>query len=154
MKDALRVLLFTVGLVAALSICCLLTACGGEKLIYVPGPSVHDTVVEHTILSDTVIKKDSVYVERYVKGDTVFVEKSKEHYEFNGKFRVDTLYKSRTDTLTITNVVEVEKELNAYDRVALAGGRWLLPLFLLLLAISAVALYFKLKTKGLRKITG
>lgn len=154
MKDALKILLFTVGIVVALSICCFLTSCGSEKLIYVPGPSVHDTVVEHSILSDTVVRKDSVYVERYVKGDTVFVEKSKEHYEYNGKFRVDTVYKSRTDTLTITNVVEVEKELNSYDKVALASGRWLLPLFILLLVVGAVVAYFKLRTKGLRKITG
>lgn len=143
MREVLRLLLFTIGTATALAFCFILSSCGHEKLIYVPGPSVHDTVVEHSILSDTVVKKDSVYVERYVKGDTVFVERDKSHYEYNAKVRVDTLYKSRVDTLTITNVVEVEKELNAYDKVALASGRWLLPLLLIIVIFLVVRAIYK-----------
>lgn len=143
MKEALKLLLYTVIAVIALSLCCLLSSCGHERYIIAPPEVIHDTVVEHTIISDTVIRKDSVYVERYVKGDTVFVERDKSHYEYNGKVRVDTFIRIKTDTLSVPYEVVKEKELNLYDRVALASGRWLLPLLLIIVIFFIARFIYK-----------
>lgn len=120
------------------------TSCGGYKYIYVDGPVTHDTIVEHQIIRDSVFAHDSIYMHDYVKGDTIYKDKYVYKYIYKDAYKVDTFLKTSVDTITITKVQEVEKDLNAYDTLALKSGRWLFPLFIILLCVGVVIAYFKI----------
>lgn len=83
----------------------LLTGC--SKRIYVPVESVHvDTFVKSAVHVDSVRLTDSVYVIEKTIGDTVYITKTKTQWRDRVQLRIDTVYRSKTDT--ITKVVEVQ----------------------------------------------
>lgn len=143
MRDALRLLLFTIGIVIALSFCCLLSSCGSEKYVIAPPEVIHDTTVETQIFRDSVYCHDSVFVNAYTRNDTVFLERVKTKVERVARDRVDTFIQIKTDTLSVPYEVVKEKELNSYDKVALASGRWLLPLLLIIVIFFIVRAIYK-----------
>ena len=67
-----------------------------------------------TVRVDSVRLKDSVYVSERTVGDTVYVVKTRTQWRDRLQLRVDTVYRSQTDT--ITKVVEVVVEKKAKRR--------------------------------------
>ena len=77
----------------------------------------HDTIYKTQYLRDSVQQRDSVFVERFVVGDTVYMNKYKEVYLFRDRSKTDTLYKVKTDTIykyreLIKTVEKVKKRFN------------------------------------------
>lgn len=106
----------------------LLTGC--KQTEYVVVPEYHtDTLRISQIVTDSVYKHDSIYVEH--KGDTVLIEKW--HTVWQNHTAHDTVYKSRVDTIAKPYPVikEVEKKLTKTQKGLMwTGGLSLLALFL------------------------
>ncbi|MCM1369965.1 MAG: hypothetical protein NC204_06280 [Candidatus Amulumruptor caecigallinarius] len=72
---------------------------GCARHIYVPVQStVRDSLISNAVRVDTIMGRDSVYL--CVRGDTVVKERFS--WRVKTKLRVDTVYKSRVDTLRVT----------------------------------------------------
>lgn len=85
----------------------LLILCSCSKKIYVPVESVRiDTLVKSAVRVDSVRLTDSVYVVEKMQGDTFYITKTKTQWRDRLQLRIDTVYRSKTDT--ITKVVEVQ----------------------------------------------
>ena len=91
----------------------LLSSC--SRSVYVPVETVRvDTFVKTAVRVDSVRLTDSVYVSERTVGDTVYVVKTRTRWRDRLQLRVDTVYRSQTDT--ITKVVEVVVEKKAKRR--------------------------------------
>lgn len=83
----------------------------GCKTKYVAVPEWHtrDSVqIKH--VRDSLFFHDSVYVNTYVKGDTVFVDKVKQTYVYKDRVRTDTVAVARRDSVPYA----VEKKAAEY----------------------------------------
>lgn len=107
----------------------------GCKTKYVSVPEYHNVYVNK---HDTLTKHDSVYqkefVDRYVKGDTIYLTKTKVDYRFRN------LYKTRyRDSLKIDSIrvpYPVERKLNKWESLKMEVGGWAIGgLSVVLLAI-------------------
>lgn len=123
-------------------ICLLILAAGCTRKVYVPVENVTlraDTVYSAKVRVDSVVMRDSVAV--FQKGDTVYYTKYRDHYKI--RERVDTLYQTATDSVTIREPYPVEKELTAWQKFRV-GAFWYL---LIISLISIVLLTRKLKAR-------
>lgn len=89
-----------------------------ERVVY-----QHDTTVVHK--RDSVIRRDSVYVKEWMKGDTVFIEKYKDRYIYRDRWR-DSIRVVR-DSVSIEHIkeVKVEQPLSWWKRVKLGAFWWI-----------------------------
>ena len=122
----------------------------GCKTVYVPVETVRtDTLMVAHIVTDSVLvdryTHDSVYI--HEKGDTVWFEKWHTRYVDRWRDRVthDTIYKSKTDSVTVTR--EVEKPLTKSQRARLH----LANIVLVMLGMVAIFLVVKFGNK-IRKL--
>lgn len=76
---------------------------------------------------DSIYVHDSIYLTEKQAGDTIY--KVKEVYRWRDRWRVDTINTGRTDSVRVTEVVEVPAKLNAWQA-------WRLKAFAPLLAIA------------------
>lgn len=91
----------------------LLSSC--SRSVYVPVETVRvDTFVKTAVRVDSVRLTDSVYVSERTVGDTVYIVKTRTQWRDRLQLRVDTVYRSQTDT--VTKVVEVVVEKRAKRR--------------------------------------
>ena len=87
----------------------LLSSC--SRSVYVPVETVRvDTFVKTAVRVDSVRLTDSVYVSERTVGDTVYIVKTRTQWRDRLQLRVDTVYRSKTDTLTKVVEVVVEKK--------------------------------------------
>ena len=87
----------------------LLSSC--SRSMYVPVETVRvDTFVKTAVRVDSVRLTDSVYVSERTVGDTVYIVKTRTQWRDRLQLRVDTVYRSQTDTLTKVVEVVVEKK--------------------------------------------
>lgn len=83
--------------------------------------AVHDTLYVAKTVHDSIHTRDSIYVHEYSRGDTVYLEKTKWLTKYVARNSHDTIYISHTDTLT--QVREVEKKLNRFQRMTMTAGQ-------------------------------
>lgn len=119
-EDYLRQIIFAFMLAAAFIMLMLLQSC---RTKYVSVPEYHNVYINK---HDTLTKHDSVYqevfVDRYVKGDTIYLTKTKVDYRFRN------LYKTRyRDSLKIDSIrvpYPVERKLNKWESLKMEVGGW------------------------------
>lgn len=119
-EDYLRQIIFAFMLAAAFIMLMMLQSC---RTKYMSVPEYHDVYVNK---HDTLTKHDSVYqkefVDRYVKGDTIYLTKTKVDYRFRN------LYKTRyRDSLKIDSIrvpYPVERKLNKWESIKMEVGGW------------------------------
>lgn len=129
LQRAAYVLLFYIAILLILSF---LPSCTTIK--YVPVETVRiDTLRQHTIRIDSIKQIDSVYVREYMRGDTIYKEKTKLVYRDRIKQQTDTV--NETKILTQEKVVEVEKELTAWQKFKINFSEFIIGVAVL--AISA-----------------
>lgn len=107
------------GLFWGLLACLLITLlCGCKTVRYVPVETVRiDSVYVDRWHRDSVYLHDSVYVNRYSKGDTVFVDKVVTKYQYKDRWRYDTVSVVRVDSVQVP--VPVEKPLGWWQQARL-----------------------------------
>ena len=95
----------------------------GCRTKYVSVPEYHNVYVNK---HDTLTKHDSVYqkefVDRFVKGDTVFLTKTQVDYRFRNIYK--TLYRDSIKTDSIRVPYPVEKKLSCWQGVKMEVGGW------------------------------
>ena len=102
----LRIAYTCLALLVAVLLCALFSGCTTTK--YVPVPEYHtDTLRVVKVQHDSLVLKDSVYI--HEKGDTVLIEKW--HTQYRDRWRTDTIYQSKHDSIPYP--VEVIKEVPA-----------------------------------------
>jgi len=68
-----------------------------------------DTVRLVNLQRDSVFLHDSVFVSLVSRGDTTYLTKSVTKYAWRDRWRVDTVYEARTDTVRVTDYAWREK---------------------------------------------
>ena len=119
-EDYLRQIIFAFMLAVAFIMLMMLQSC---RTKYVSVPEYHNVYINK---HDTLTKHDSVYqkefVDRYVKGDTIYLTKTKVDYRFRN------LYKTRyRDSLKIDSIrvpYPVERKLNKWESLKMEVGGW------------------------------
>lgn len=119
-EDYLRQIIFAFMLAVAFIMLMMLQSC---RTKYVSVPEYHNVYINK---HDTLTKHDSIYqkefVDRYVKGDTIYLTKTKVDYRFRN------LYKTRyRDSLKIDSLrvpYPVERKLNKWENLKMEVGGW------------------------------
>ena len=93
----------------------------GCKTKYVSVPEYHNVyVTKH----DTLTKYDSIYqkefVDRFIKGDTVFLTKTQTDYRFRNVYK--TLYRDSIKTDSVRVPYPVERKLNRWESLKMEVG--------------------------------
>ena len=111
----------------------------GCRTKYVSVPEYHNVYVNK---HDTLTKHDSIYqkefVDRYVKGDTVFLTKTQIDYRFRNIYK--TLYRDSIKTDSIRVPYPVERKLNKWESLKMEVGGWAIGgISIVLLAVIGYA---------------
>lgn len=98
----------------------LLTGCRTVK--YVPMETVRtDTVYQKQVERDSIMLHDSVYIREWMRGDTVYVDRTRWRTEYRDRYLCDTVYESSTDSVAVP--YPVEKELTKWQHFCLDYGK-------------------------------
>ena len=118
--------------------------CGCKTVRYVPVETVRtDSVYVDRFARDSVYLRDSVWVNRWTQGDTVFVDKVVTKYKYKDRWRYDTVAVVRADSVQVP--YPVEKDLGWWEKTRLYS-------FPILVAIVAVLAFIVVwLVKKLRK---
>ena len=119
--DVIKVLcLMLLGMTIAI-VMAIMSGCSTKKVVSTDNTTRievrHDTIYKMQFIKDSTKQRDSVFVERFVVGDTVYMNKYKEVYLYRDRSKTDTLYKVKTDTIykereLIKTVENVKKRFN------------------------------------------
>ena len=125
----------------------LLTGC---KTVYVPVETVRtDTLMVAHIVTDSVYvdryTHDSVYI--HERGDTVWFEKWHTRYVDRWRDRVthDTIYKSKTDSVTVVQPVKTADSLTRWQRWRLNVANVVLTVLGVVLVYSIGRFFYRIK---------
>ena len=138
-------------IILSLALCIIVVGCKTTtKIVEVPIEKVvtkTDSIYITKVKVDSVFEKDSIYINTYVKGDTIY----RDNYRFISRWRdrvkLDTIYKTHTDTIKVEKAItiEVEKPLSWWQKVKQDVGGIAIG-FLIVLLLSVIA-YFVFKKK-------
>ena len=113
MKDGLTGALWGLAVLIVISL-----LCGCKTVRYVPVETVRtDSVYVDRWQRDSVYLRDSVWVNRWVVGDTVFVDKVSVKYLYCDRWRRDTVAVTKRDSVQVP--VPVEKPLGWWQQARL-----------------------------------
>ena len=119
-EDYLRQIIFAFMLAAAFIMLMMLQSC---RTKYVSVPEYHNVYVNK---HDTLTKHDSIYqkefVDRYIKGDTVFLTKTQVDYRFRNVYK--TLYRDSIKVDSLRVPYPVERKLNKWENLKMEVGGW------------------------------
>lgn len=132
------------GILWGLLACTLITLLWGCRTVrYVPVPSVSvDSVYVDRFHRDSIYLHDSVFVNRWMAGDTVFVGKVVTKYKYRDRWRQDTISVLRADTVRVP--YPVEKEIGWWEKARLCS----FPVLVAVVAVlSFIAVWLAIKQK-------
>lgn len=137
-----------------LALCLMLVGC--KAIEYVPIEKVvekeivkRDSIYITKVKVDSIKEVDSVYINTYIKGDTIYQDKYKYVYRYKDKIRVDTLWVFGIDsvvvdsTKTITITKEVEKPLTWWQKLKQDIGGIAIGVLLSVIIAFFIWLYYK-----------
>ncbi len=132
-------------IIALLLLCCfVLSGCKSQQsLTSIVAPASHneqnDSIEKH-------YRRDTVFIDRWhrevQRGDTAYIHDS--IFFYNGKEIYDTIRIANNTTDTITNIVEVEKQLSKNDVFLKRSGvaLWIILSLLILAVIIGIVIKF------------
>lgn len=83
-----------------------------------------DTLYKARTSADTFRLHDSVYVEHYTRGDTVYSQKSVWRWRDRISVKTDTIYKAMLQTDTTRLPIPVERKLSTWERTQMRVGQF------------------------------
>lgn len=121
-------------MLAALVVLSLFTSCTTTKTVTVERVK-HDTLTITRQQRDSIFMHDSIYVNQFSRGDTVFLEVQKWHTQFRDRWHHDSIYIARRDSVPVPYPVErqVPAELSWWQQLQI----WLGRLVLVAMAVCA-----------------
>lgn len=133
------------GLFWGLLICTLISLLSGCKSVqYVPVETVRtDSVYIDRYQHDSIYQRDSVFVNRWTAGDTVYQDKVVWKYVYRDKVVYDTVAILRSDTVRVP--YPVERRLTTWEQVRLNVGGWAIGAVIIFILIVVGIIVYKLK---------
>lgn len=93
----------------------LIMLCSCSRVQYVPLVAHStDTLRTVRVQHDSVTIRDSVWRDRYVKGDTIYITQTKYQFRDRTKMLHDTLWRTRTDSVTKTVVAPAKEKKSSW----------------------------------------
>ena len=129
-------------LITSLAIVLGILSVGCKEIRYVSTPEYHrDTIRVTDTRVDSVTRYDSICVR--IENDTLYIEKVR----YRDRYRNirDSVYISKTDTITVVKEVEMEKTLTFRDRFKIRFGGYAIGLLLAIVVAIILYIYYKLK---------
>lgn len=124
-----------------LALCFILVGC---KTTYVPIEKEvvkYDSIYITKVKVDSIKEVDSVFVNTYIKGDTIFQDKCKYVYRYQDKLRVDTMLVERVDSVYIEKPIMIEKQLSWWQKFKQDIGGMAIGIVLILLLYFAYKIF-------------
>lgn len=124
-----------------LALCLMLVGC---KTTYVPiekEVAKYDSIYIQSIKVDSIKEVDSVFVNTYIKGDTIFQDKYKYVYRYKDKLRIDTMLVERVDSVYIEKPIMIEKQLSWWQKTKQDVGGIAIGVAIALLLYLAYKIY-------------
>ena len=120
----------------------MLTGC--KSVQYVPVENVRtDSVYIDRFQRDSIYQRDSVFVNRWTAGDTVYQDKVVWKYVYRDKVKYDTVAILRSDTVRVP--YPVERRLTTWEQVRLNVGGWAIGAVIIFILIVVGIIVYKLK---------
>ena len=95
---------------------CMCSGCSAKRVAVGASSVRTDTVYKTAVRADTLRVLDSVLVNTYVRGDTVFRDKEVWRWREHGSVRVDTVFKTALRTDTVRVPAAAERRLSWWER--------------------------------------
>ena len=117
----------------------ILTGC--KSVQYVPVETVRtDSVYIDRYQHDSIYQRDSIFVNRWTAGDTVYQDKVVWKYVYRDKVKYDTVSVLRSDSVRVP--YPVERRLTKWEQVRLNVGGWVIALVVItILVVVGWAIY-------------
>lgn len=108
----------------------ILTGC--KSVQFVPVETVKtDSFYIDRFQRDSIYQRDSVFVNRWTAGDTVYQDKVVWKYVYRDKVKYDTVAILRSDTVRVP--FPVDRELSKWEQVKLDVGGWTICAFIIII---------------------
>lgn len=121
---------------------CLLSGC--KSVQYVPVETVRtDSVYVDRYLRDSIYQRDSVLINRWTAGDTVYQDKVVWKYVYRDKVKYDTVAVLRLDSVRVP--YPVERKLTRWEQFRLDVGGWAIGIVIIVILIVVGYMIYKLR---------
>lgn len=133
------------GLLFIIIPCIMLSLLAGCKSVqYVPVETVRtDSVYVDHYLRDSIYQRDSVFINRWTAGDTIYQDKIVYKYIYRDKVKYDTVAILRSDTVRVP--FPVDRELSKWEQIRLDVGGWAIGVVIITILIVIGCMMYKLK---------
>ena len=122
MKEVIKVIIAVLAVAATLLLSGFRTT---EKIVEVEKVRTDTTYITQ-VQRDSIVRHDSIYLHEYMRGDTVYVEKTRWQHVIEDRLRVDTLYRLSIDTLRQEVYVEQKPTLLEKSGYRIQGAAFLI----------------------------
>lgn len=117
---------------------------GCKSVQYVPMETVRtDSIYVDRYQRDSIYQRDSVFVNRWIAGDTVYQDKVVWKYVYRDKVKYDTVAILRSDTINVPYPVECK--LSKWEQLKLNVGGWAISIIIIIVLIIMGFMVYKLK---------
>lgn len=125
--------------------CILISLLAGCKSVqYVPLETVKtDSMYIDRYQHDSIYLRDSVYVNRWTAGDTVYQDKIVYKYIYRDKVKYDTINILRSDTVCVP--YPVERRLTRWEQVRLNVGGWAIAVVVITILVIVGCVVYKIR---------
>lgn len=131
--------------ILSLALCIMVVGC---KTTYVPIEKEvvkYDSIYITKVKVDSIKEVDSVFVNTYIKGDTIFQDKYKYVYRYKDKLRIDTMLVERVDSVYVEKPIMIEKQLSWWQKIKQDIGGIAIGVAIALLLYLAYKIYHRIK---------
>lgn len=125
--------------------CILISLLSGCKSVqFVPVETVKtDSVYIDRFQRDSIYQRDSIFVNRWTAGDTVYQDKVVWKYVYRDKVKYDTVSVLRSDTVRVP--YPVERRLTKWEQVRLNVGGWVVALVVITILVVVGWVIYKIR---------
>lgn len=117
---------------------------GCKSVQYVPVETVRtDSIYVDRYQRDSIYQRDSVFVNRWIAGDTIYQDKVVWKYVYRDKVKYDTVAILRSDTINVPYPVECK--LSKWEQLKLNVGGWAISIIIIIVLIVMGCMVYKLK---------
>lgn len=133
------------GLLFIIIPCIMLNLLAGCKSVqYVPVETVRtDSVYVDRFQRDSIYQRDSVYINRWTAGDTIYQDKIVYKYIYRDKVKYDTVAILRSDSVRVP--FPVDRELSKWEQIRLDVGGLAIGIVIITILIVVGYRMYKLK---------
>ena len=117
---------------------------GCKSVQYVPVETVRtDSIYVDRYQRDSIYQRDSVFVNRWTAGDTIYQDKVVWKYVYCDMVKYDTVAILRSDTINVPYPVECK--LSKWEQLKLNVGGWAISIIIIIVLIVMGCMVYKLK---------